>query len=55
MIIAHLLSTINMVRPRLEKDGSPQFAEYTLTWYNPARVFVTVVQASSGLNLLTVK
>ena len=29
MIIADLLST---ARPRLEKDGSPGFVEYTLTW-----------------------
>ena len=50
MIIADLLNT---ARPRLEKDGSPRFAEYTLTWYNAAGLFVTVVQSRSGLNLLS--
>ena len=52
MTIADLLNT---ARPRLEKDGSPRFAEFTLTWYNAAGVFVTVVQSRSGLNLLTAK
>ena len=44
-----------MIRPRLEKDGPPRFAEYTLTWYNAAGVFVTVVQSRSRFNLLTAK
>ena len=52
MIIADLLNT---ARPRLEKDGSPRFAKYTLTWYHAAGVFVNVVQSRSGLNLLTAK
>ena len=46
MIIADLLNT---ARPILEKDGWPRLAEYTLTWYNAAGVFVTVVQSSQGL------
>ena len=52
MIFADLLST---VRSRLEKDGSPRFAEYTLTWYNAAGVSVTVGQSRSRFNLLTAK
>ena len=52
MIIADLLTT---VRPRLEKDGSPRFADYILNWYNTAGVFVTVVQSRSGFNILTAK
>ena len=44
-----------MIRPRLEKDGSPRFAEYTLAWYNAAGVFVTVVQSRSMFNLSTAK
>ena len=49
MIIADLLST---VRSRLEKDWSPRFDEYTLTWYNAAG---TVVQSRSRFNLLAAK
>ena len=50
MIIADLLSTD---KPKLEKDGLPRFAEYTLTWYNAAGV--TVVQSRSRFNLLFTK
>ena len=43
-----LLSTVG---PRLKKIEK----EYTLTWYNAAGVFVTVVQSRSVFNLLTAK
>ena len=46
MIIADLLST---VRPRLKM--MMRIDDFTLTWYNAAGVFVTVVQSSSGFNL----
>ena len=47
------LKGLSTFRSRLEKDWSPRFDEYTLTWYNAAGIFVTVVRSRSRFNLLT--